>query len=89
MRIKEGCFILREIVGTAIAMPIGEMANRINGAIELTKSGALLWKKLENECSETELVEELLSNFDVDEETARNDVAAFVDSLRAQGFLEG
>lgn len=87
MKIKDG-FIVREVAGSYIAMPIGERADEIKGVIELTRGGAILWEKLESDTTEEALVAELLSKFEVDEETAKRDTAAFVDGLRKNGLLE-
>lgn len=87
MKIKSG-FILREIAGSNIVMPIGEMAEKVSGMIELSSTGAILWKKLEVGATEEELVAEILSQFEIDAETAKNDVAEFVDSIKSQGWVE-
>ena len=87
MKIKDG-FIVRQVAGSYIAMPIGERAEEINGVIELTQGGAFLWEKLSEDTTTDALVAELLSKFDVDDETARRDTIAFVDNLRANNLLE-
>lgn len=87
MKIKDG-FIVREVAGSHIAMPVGERAEEIKGVIELTQGGAILWKKLSEETTLDALVAELLNAFEVDEETARRDTEAFVDNLRKNGLLE-
>lgn len=87
MKIKAG-FIVREIAGSHIAMPVGEMAEKVGGMVELTGSGAILWKKLEVGATEEELVATILEQYEIDEETAKRDVSAFLASLAAQGWLE-
>lgn len=87
MKIKDG-FIVREVAGSYIAMPVGERAEELNGVVELTQGGAVLWEKLSAETTVDELVEVLLAKFDVDEETARRDTLAFVEGLRKNNLLE-
>ena len=87
MKVKEG-FIVREVAGSYIAMPVGERAEELNGVIELTQGGAILWEKLSSHVSEDELVAALLEKFEVDEETARRDTVAFVENLRKNKLLE-
>ena len=87
MKIKDG-FIVRCVAGSYIAMPVGERAEEINGVIELTQGGAILWEKLSEDTTVDALVAELLSKFEVDEETARRDTVAFVENLRRSNLLE-
>ena len=87
MKIKDG-FILRQVAGSHIAMPIGDRADEINGVIELSAGGALLWEKLSQGASEDDLVNALLEKFEVDADTARRDAVAFVENLRKNGLLE-
>ena len=81
-------FILRNIADEFLVVPICEEADRIQGVITLSESGAFLWEKLETEQTVDTLVESLLDEYDVDEATAKNSVVAFVDSLREIGCIE-
>ena len=87
MKIKEG-FVLRSIAGSNIVVPVGEAAAEFNGMITLNDSGAFLWKELEKGTDVDGLVTALLGEYDVDEETARNCSAAFVDKLKEAGCIE-
>ena len=86
MRIKEG-FVVREVVGETIVLPTGDKA-KLNMVISLNDTGAFLWRKMEQENTEESLVSALLEEYDVDELTAKNNVNAFIATLRANGFLE-
>ena len=46
MKIKEG-FMLRQVAGQHIVMPLGQKALDFNCAITLNESGAFLWSVLE------------------------------------------
>lgn len=85
MRIKDG-FILREVAGETVVLPSGDMLD-LNMMITLNDTGKFLWQQLEKECEEAELVAALLSEYDVDAETARKSVAGFVAKLNENGFL--
>lgn len=80
--------ILREIAGEYLLIPVGPMAMKVHGMISLTESGLLLWKKLGEDCTEEELIESILREYDVDRETAARDVHGFLDKLRQLGILE-
>ena len=55
--------------------------------ITLSESGLLLWKKLQKDCTEEELIETILSEYEVDRETARADVQAFLGQMNEVGIL--
>lgn len=79
--------ILRNIAGEYILIPVGAAALKIHGMISLSESGLLLWNKLQEECSETELVDAILSEYEIDNDTAVQDVRAFVNKLESIGIL--
>ena len=86
MKIK-GELILREIAGEHILIPTGASALEIKGMISLSESGVLLWERLQNECSEEELIDAVLDAYDIDRETAALDVRSFLDRLRELNLL--
>lgn len=86
MKLKKG-FVLREVAGETVVVPVEAELN-FNGMITLNEAAKVLWNVLENETSTEELVKVILSEFDVDEKTAQNDVDAFVQKLKGLDFLE-
>ncbi len=87
MQIKNG-FMLRDIAGQAVVVPLGSRVVEFNGIMTLSESGALLWRKLENNSSFEEMVELLLTEYDIDKETASKDVENFLESMRSNKILE-
>lgn len=87
MRIKKD-FILRQVAGTYMVVPVGGAASLFRGMIKLNDSGALLWKKLETGADEKELVAVLTDRYDIDEATAGKDVSAFLATVRGAGLIE-
>lgn len=75
-------FVLREIAGDNILVPVGKTALDFNGLITLNEVGAFLWGKLQDEITIDELVEKVLDEYEVDEETARKDILEFVGYLK-------
>ena len=45
MKLKSG-FILREIAGSSIIVPVGERVKEFNGVINLNDTGVFLWNIL-------------------------------------------
>lgn len=81
MKIKEG-FILRQIAGEDIVVPIGNNIADFNGVIRLNESAAFLWKTLQEEISKEELINSLIKEYKIDENLATNDVEGFLDILK-------
>ena len=55
--------------------------------ITINETGAFLWKTLENEVLEEDLIKALTDEYDVDEETAKKDVFAFIEKLKSAELL--
>ena len=87
MRIKEG-FLVRKIIDDYIVVPMGDNIVDFAATISLNESGAFLWNKLQNDCSEEDLVASLMQEYEgVEEETAKQDVSDFVALLKANHLL--
>lgn len=80
--------ILREIAGEHLLIPVGEIAMNVHGMIGLSESGLLLWQKLQQDCSETDLVDCILNEYDIDRETAAADVHEFLKKMEKIGIME-
>lgn len=81
-------FVLREIAGDYVIIPTGKTVLEFNGLATINEVGVFLWNLLQNEITEEELVQNLLKEYEVDEETARADVSEFIDVLVANKVLE-
>jgi hypothetical protein len=77
---------LRNVAGQTLVLPCDDALD-LNMMITLNDTGAFLWEKLQEETTQEALVAALLGEYDVDEETAKASVAAFVEKLNANGFL--
>lgn len=87
MKIKEG-FIIRQVGGENIVVPIGKTGKDFHGMIKLNDSGAFLWRFFTEEHTEAEAVAALLNEYEVDEATAMADVASFVKTLNDPRFVD-
>ena len=88
MRIKDG-FLLREVAGSYVVVPIGENLVDFQGMITLNESGAFLWKELKEDKTPDELVVAMLNEYDVDEQTAQADIEEFINLLKKHSLVEG
>ena len=72
-----------------MAVAVGETSKNFHGMIRLNETGAFLWKKMaEKDCSEEELVDMLLKEYDIDRETAAKDVHKMIESLKAYPIFQ-
>ena len=86
MRIKKG-FVVREIAGQSIVVALGGANKVFNGMIKLNETGAFLWEQLKKECTEDDLLAALRAEYDVSEDLAKADIAAFLNSLKEAALL--
>ncbi len=87
MKLKSG-FVLRQIGGSYVVVAVGLQTLDFKGMIRLNDTGAFLWKKLtEKDCTAEALVAALTAEYEVSEEIAAKDVAAFLQSLKDSDLL--
>ena len=80
MKIKEG-FILKEIAGENVVVPVGENLVDFGAMIVLNQTGVFLWKLLQEDKTESQLLQSVLSEYDVDQQSAKQDIREFIDTL--------
>ena len=85
--IRNENFLLREVAGSQVLVPVGEATSAFAGIVTLNGSGVHLWNALENVQTEDALVAVLLERYDVSEEQATADVEKFIAKLRSVGAV--
>lgn len=86
MKIKDG-FVLREIGGKHIVVPVGSQSVDFRCIITLNETGAFLWQQLQEDKNAEELVAALLEEYEVSAEVAAADVQAFLEKLRQNELM--
>lgn len=81
MNIKRD-FILREIAGEFILVPVADSALELNGLIMLNEVGRRIWELLPVSENVEALISTLLDEYEVDGETLRADVDEFMKKLQ-------
>ena len=87
MKLK-GSFVLRQIMGETIVIPVGDSMLNINGMICLNEVGELIFRGLQAEESREQILDEILQNFDVTYEEAAADLDDFLRRFCEIGLLE-
>lgn len=80
-------FLLREVAGTLVIVPVGAAVSTFPGMVTLNATGAYLWELLEQTQSVESLTQALMERYDVDVETATKDVNAYIAKLTPIGAL--
>lgn len=81
MKIK-GEYMLREIAGETVAVPVGGTVLNSNILAVLNGTGKLFWELLTKDMSEDEIVASVCDEYDVDADTVKADLHEFVEYLR-------
>lgn len=86
MKVKEH-FLLRQVAGAWVVMPIGQEMLDFNGILNLNETGAFLWQKLQEGAEVEELAAALTEEYNVSLEEAKKDAKEFCDLLMEKGCL--
>lgn len=80
--------IHRQLAGDNILVPGGNAVLDLNGLFVMTETGAFIWNVLPDAETEEDVVNKMLEEYDVDRETAQQDVKEFLDRLRIYGIID-
>lgn len=87
MKLSEN-FVLKNIAGENVVMPVGEAVGKINGMIKLNPSAKVIWESLEENKDFDGILEEMKNYFNgVDDATLRDDINYFLNKLREHEIL--
>ena len=81
-------FILREVVGENVLIPVGDTALQFNGIISLNPVAAVIWKRLQDGADRQQLLDAILEEFDVTPEQASADLDEFLQLLLKNSLVD-
>lgn len=87
MKIKN-TFILRKVAGNNVVLPMGASSESFSGMMMLNETGVFLWNILKNDVTMDDLINAMLSEYNVGAAEAKQDAEAFIDTLRSAGVLD-
>lgn len=88
MKVKKG-FVLRDVCGEHIIVAEGKENIDFNNIISMNETAAFLWKNIIDKDFDTEyMVDKLLEEYDVDEDTAKRDCQTLVNQWLDAGIIE-
>lgn len=87
MKIKEG-FILRQVAGNHVVVPIGQAVLDFNGMMNLNDTGAFLFERMIEGTTREELIKALVHAYQIDEQLAAADVDGFIEKVEGEDLFE-
>ena len=81
-------FVVRNVAGQAVALAVGGDNKKFNGMIKLNSVGEYIFRLLENDITEDEIVSKLTQDYEVSAEDARTALRDFLETLKASDILE-
>ena len=87
MKIREG-FLLRNVAGNNVVVQIGQATLDFNGMMSLNETGAFIFSKMLDGTTKEQLIEDLISEYEVEREIAQKDVDDFIKKVEGEGLLE-
>lgn len=87
MKIKEG-FILRNVAGNNVVVPIGQATIDFNGMMSLNDTGAFLFGKLIEGISREDLIRAVMEEYGIEKELAEKDVNNFIEKVEGEDLFE-
>lgn len=85
---RKADFMMENVGGEYLLVPLGAQVMDMNGIITLNDSGAYLWELLEEEHTADELAAALAERFNTTPEQALADVNTFLNQIGELGMLE-
>ena len=86
MKIKEG-FLMKEVAGSYVIVPVGENMVDFSAMITTNETGAFLWEQLKSDTDIDALVKAVMSEYEIDDATARTDVEEYLRTLTDKNVL--
>ena len=86
MKIKYN-FVINEVAGNFVAVAVGDDLVKFNGFIKMNDIGVYIFKMLQNDVTEDEIVAAMLKEYEATEEEIRENVSEFITTLKNSDVL--
>lgn len=84
----KGTYVLRQIAGEFLAVPISNEAGDDANIVILNPVSQIIWGKLENGADFNEILNAVTKEFDVSDEEATDDIKEFLNGLEEAKLLK-
>ena len=86
MKIQPG-FALKEVADSFVIVPTGANIVDFSAMITINETGAFLWECLKEDVTEEELCQKLCAEYEIDAQTALEDIREFIKVLIAKKVI--
>jgi hypothetical protein len=86
---KEASIISQEIAGEVILVPIRQSVGEVNSIYTLNETAARVWSLIDGQHTLEEIHQQILSEFDVSDDKAKQDLFELIDQLQQIGAIVG
>ena len=86
MKIQPG-FALKEVADSFVIVPTGANIVDFSAMITINETGAFLWECLKEDVTEEELCQKLCTEYEIDAQTALEDIREFIKVLIAKKVI--
>ena len=87
MKLKDD-YILSDVWEGSVLVPVGDAADDFRGIIHLNETAAFIVKQLQKDTTPQKIVEELLSEYEIERSEAALHVKAVLDKLNEAGVIQ-
>lgn len=87
MKLKQG-FVLKQINKKYYAVPVGPLAARHKILVSMNSVCLFVWEQLQQEKTRQQLLDAILTEYDVDVDVAAADLDRFLAALTQSGLME-
>ena len=86
--VKVGKYILRDISGEFILLPIDSNVSNIKKIYKMNETGVLIWENIKTEISKDELINIVINSYsNGDRKCIRKDVSEYIDKLLLEEII--
>ena len=82
-------FVLRQVAGEWIVLPVAEKTVDFNGMLTLNETGFMLWKLLEKGATRNEIVSGIAKEYGAEESEIDSDVDEVLQGFKNIGVING
>jgi hypothetical protein len=86
---KDASIVSQEIAGEVILVPIRQGVGEVNSIYTLNETAARVWSLIDGQHTLEEIHQQILSEFDVNDAQARQDLFEIIDQLQQMGAIVG
>lgn len=82
-----GSFVLREVAGEWLVIPVGQTALQFDGMIILNPVSRVIWECLQQDTDVDRIVDAVTQRFEIEPAEAKTDVVEFLNHMKKENLI--